>query len=574
MSVLLQGQVSFTASADTKQVVSTGYFKVTYTLSNADGSSFQPPNFKKNFEILSGPAQRTNTTIINGKVDKKISLTYELRPKSVGKFTIAPAVIYANGNKLTSNSISIEVVKGKAQSTNGDDRPIDEKVFVRVEVDTANAFIGQQLMVDYKLFTTINVAGYNLLSESEYDGCFVQNVRTFNNRQQREIVDGVQYVTQVLKRVSIFPQQTGLIAIEPANVQLNISTGRRSNSFFRRNETKAHYTKTNLLEINVKTLPEDAPTNFTGGVGKFKISAQHSDSRVTTDDGVSIKFSIIGDGDMKRVSAPIITSPLASDGSAAFEIYEPTLKNDASYENGGKIEGRKDYEYLLLPKATGSYIINPQFTYFDTDSSKFVTNTTYKFPIVVSQGRGVPSDKTLTEQSISKDQLKPYIANVPLNGPVTYIVQQPWYWVLFGLPIVGFLGLVGYQQYEASREQEDPEVVARRKAEKVARQKLAQAEQFMQSSDAGAFYKEISTAYLGYVQDKLSIKTADLSRANVAAHLADLHVSKAKIEEFVGVMNKTDMALYSGGASTDAMQQFYNSAVEVLVGVEREISAT
>ena len=94
----------------------------------------------------------------------------------------------------------------------------------------------------------------------------------------------------------------------------------------------------------------------------------------------------------------------------------------------------------------------------------------------------------------------------------------------------------------------------------------------MKSNNAAAFYKEISTAYLGYVNDKLAIKTSELSKSNVAAHLASLGVTEERVTQFVGVMNKTDMALYSGGASSEAMNTFYEEAVDVVVGVEQEIA--
>ena len=566
------GKIAFTAEADAKQVPLSGYFNITFTLSNANGTSFQPPNFKKDFKILNGPSRQISTSIVNGRASSEMKLTYVLQPKTIGTFNIPPAVIYADGTKMTSNRVSIQVIKGKQQFATGADKPIEEQVFVRVEVDTTTAYIGQQILLDYKLYTVLNISNYNIISESAYDGCFVQNVRTFNNRQQREIVDGIQYTTQVLKRVSLFPQQNGVIKIDPANLQLGIKTGKRRNSFFGGFQTKTHYTNTNALEINVIPLPQNAPATFTGGIGKFKMSAQHSASKITTDDGVSIKLSIVGSGDMKRVSAPTIISPLASNGKPAFEIYEPSLKNDASYENGGRIEGRKDYEYLLLPKETGTYQINPQFTYFDTDSSAFVTNTIYKFPVSISQGKGIASDKSLTQESIQKDQLKPYIANVTLSNPPTYIVQKPWYWAVFSLPIFGFLGLVGFQQYQLSKGEVDLEELARKKAEKVARQKLSQAEGYMKSNDAAAFYKEISTAYLGYVNDKLSIKTSELSKSNVASHLTNIGVSADRVAQFVDVMNKTDMALYSGGASSEAMHTFYEAAVDVVVGVEQEIA--
>lgn len=567
--ILAQSSVSFTAASDAKQVTSTGYFKVSYILKNAQGTSFQPPNFKKNFTILNGPNRSMSTRIVNGSASSEMTLSYTLQPKSIGTFTLPPASIFANGQKMTSNALKIEVVKGKPKTNNGE-QSIEDQVFVKLEVDTTFGYIGQQIIVDYKLYTTINIQNYNIISESDYEGCFIQNIRTFNNRQQREIVDGVQYVTQVLKRVALFPQQNGLIEIEPAQIQLGISTG-RSISFF--NNVKPHYTSTNGVSINIATLPDTPPSNFTGGVGKFRINSGLSNSTISTDDGVSLRLNVIGDGDMKRISAPILTSPLLPDGTPAFEIYEPTLQNENSYENGGRIEGRKDFEYLLLPKKSGSYIIEPQLSYFDVDSGTYIVLDQYKFPIKVTQGKGIASDKSLTEASIQKNELAPYIANVPLHRTPSFMALQPWFWSIYSLPILGFLGLVGYQEYQKSKGEIDLVELARKKAEKVARKKLSEAEQFMIAKDPGAFYKEVSNAYLGYVHDKLSIQKSDLSKSNVAQHLRSLSVNDEKIKQFVDVINRTEMMMYSGKTSSEDMQTFYDSAIEILIGVEQEITS-
>ncbi|MBT8219680.1 MAG: BatD family protein [Bacteroidia bacterium] len=562
--------VSFTAQADARQVTLTGHFKISFTLKNAEGSSFEPPSFR-DFEILNGPSRSMSTSIYNGVMSSELTLSYLLQPKSIGKFTIGSASIRASGKKLTSSPFSIQVVKGRTNTLPGQPAE-DEQVFVRMEIDTTVGYVGQQLLLDYKLYTTINIANYNIRSESEYDGCFVQNVRTFNNRAVREIVDGMQYTTQVLKRVALFPQQNGVIKIEPAKIQLGISTG-RSSSFFFSNTVKPRFVQTNGLDINIKTLPANAPSSFTGGVGKYKVTTSISQSRATTDDAISLKFSVVGNGDMKRVSAPLLESPRTNAGNPAFEIYEPTLQNDATYENGGQLEGRKDYEYLLLPKEVGTYIIDPQLSYYDIDSGVYVTLVSQRFPLSISPGQGVASNRALTEASIQKDQLKPYIPNVPLYKPKIFFVQKPLYWLIYSLPILGFLGLVGYQQYQAFKGEIDPDELARRRAEKIARAKLALAESFMQDNNPKAFYNEISKAYLGYVHDKLAIRTSELTKANVSNHLKDLSVSPESVSRFMEIIGRTESALYAGMTSSGDMNQFYTDAVEVLVKVEREIAA-
>ena len=568
-SGLTAQSITFTAESDARQVTLSGYFKVSFSLKNAEGSNFEPPSFK-DFEVLNGPSRSMSTSIYNGQRSSELTISYLLQPKALGRFSIGSASIRANGKKLTSTPISIQVVKGR-EKVDEDGQPIEEDVFVRMEIDTVAGYVGQQLILDYKLYTTINIANYNIRSESEYDGCFVQNVRTYNNRATREIIDGVQYTTQILKRVALFPQQNGLIKIEPAKIQLGISTG-RSSSFFFSNTVKPRFVQTNGLEISISTLPTDSPPFFTGAVGRYQVSASINPTQATTDDALALKISILGDGDLKRVQAPGLISPFTENGDDAFEIYEPTLQNDATYENGGKIEGRKDFEYLLLPKHPGTYIIQPQFAYFNPDSAQYIALNNYRFAVSIGQGKGISQNNALTDNSIAKDQIKPYIPNVSVAKTGALWITKTWYWVIYGLPILGFLGLFGFQEWQARRADIDPEVIARRKAEKVAIKKLAAAESFMKDGQATSYYNEISHAYIGYVQDKLSIKTADLTKSNVRSHLANLGVTQNTQDGFMEILDQTESNLYSGRTNDADMQSFYNKAVDILARVEREIA--
>ena len=61
-----QGEVTFTASSDAKQVVLGGYFEISFILENANGGNFKPPPFNK-FTVLSGPSQSMSTTSVNGQ---------------------------------------------------------------------------------------------------------------------------------------------------------------------------------------------------------------------------------------------------------------------------------------------------------------------------------------------------------------------------------------------------------------------------------------------------------------------------------------------------------------------------
>jgi len=203
LTILLygQGEVKFFAESDARQVLIGNYFEVSFILMNAEGKNFTAPSFR-NFDILSGPSQSISSSSINGRWTRELRLSYTLQPKNVGTYKIGQASIEVNGKELFSKPISVQVLKGKSGATSQADvqQKLEEQVFIKAVPSSEMAYVGQQVVLDYKLYTTRNIDTYNLLAESEYPGFFVQDVRNHRWGTVREVIDGKQYSTKILKR--------------------------------------------------------------------------------------------------------------------------------------------------------------------------------------------------------------------------------------------------------------------------------------------------------------------------------------------------------------------------------------
>jgi len=270
---------SFDASTNARQIILGTPFDVSFTLKNARGSQLRPPSFK-DVEVVSGPTTSTSMSIINGQQSSEESYIYTVQPKRVGKLRIGSASIVANGKKMTSKPLTID----------------------------AEARIGQQVVLDYKLFTQVAIENYNIISESEYPGFYTTEMREFRGNIIKEVVNGVQYSTKIIKRVALFPQQAGLLTVDAADMQLGISLedpkNPRRRSFFYTPKVKMHRTKTKEVKISVQDLPPNAPPSFTGAVGKYRITPLIETNTLTTDEALTIRLSINGNGDVKQVQAP------------------------------------------------------------------------------------------------------------------------------------------------------------------------------------------------------------------------------------------------------------------------------
>jgi len=433
--------VSFEAYADARQVVRNGYFNVSFTLTNADGTNFKAPSFR-DFVVAGGPNRSMSTTLINGVMSREISYSYTLRPRKTGKFTIESAVIQANGKELRTPPLVIEVLEGNtAQEEN-------KQLYIRAELSTTEAWMGQQIIQYYKLYTTVDIKTYNILEESDYPGFYAEDIRRFDARVMREVIDGTQYITKVIKRTVLFPQQTGTLQIDPMMIQMGIAVevpGRRSRFLFNEQIQQIDLS-TEPRSIEVKALPQPAPADFTGAVGKFDFQISSSRTNASTDDAISLKMILAGNGDIKRVGAPALNLP------DAFEVYDPKMLAENNIESEGILLAEKVFEYFLLPRAAGTYSLQPSFTYFDVDSADYVTLQQDPIAFDIQQGSARPevNRSPVASGSSGRSDIHFISLDTRLTPKGRHFTGSNLFWLLFLLPFSGIAGawvIAQRQQY-------------------------------------------------------------------------------------------------------------------------------
>ncbi|MEO1263620.1 MAG: BatD family protein [Bacteroidota bacterium] len=558
-------QVSFEAYTDAKEVLVNSYFEVTFTIKNANGVDFVPPSFSQ-FNILSGPNSSTSMQIINGQVSREMGYSYTLQPKKEGKLTIGSASIKANGKTLKTKTITIIVVKGNAANAKNDDQ--QGEAYVLIEPSKTQVYPGEQLLLDFKLYTTVSLDGYDITEEPDYKGFYVQELRRFNSRTQREVINGRQVTTKVLRRLALFPQQTGELTIPAARIQLAlVEDNSRSGFFFRRN-IKPIFIDTEPITISVKELPNGAPENFSGAVGQYQFQASVNRRQATTDDAISITMMIIGDGDLKRVQPPTL---LLAD---SFEIYPPKVIEENINENQGRLVGRKVIEYLILPQFPGDYTIEPAISYFNTETESYEKMSAGPYQLFVKKGtdRHITQNRPVKKETAAND-IRYIKRDTYLKKKGQYFIVSPIYLGAALLPFLAFIGLFIFRKSKRFSVELDSATLKTKQANKVALQRLSVANDFLQKKASRNFYDEISKASLGYVCDKLGIPLSELSKENVREKLVSLHVSAPLIEGYMKIIKTSEMAIYAGMDNAADMAETYQKAVDLIGKIEEEITA-
>ena len=516
LPLLLPAQsVRFEASTDARQILLGDYLQVTFSLHNADGSDFRPPSFD-NCQVLAGPGSSVQTTIINGQISKTIAYTYTLRPERKGKLTIGPASIVAGGRQLRSKPLDITVLEAPAGGTAGSG---GKEVFLRAEISATEAYIGQQLTLDYKLYSQRDISHLNLLSESDYEGFYVQEVSTYDNRPQREVVDGQAYYTQVLKRVLLFPQEAGKLRIDPLSIQLEaVVGGGGPGGFFSRMATELLPASTQALDVSVLPLPRPVPPDFSGAIGEYTLEASIRPAVVSTDDAAQLRLIIRGAGDIKRINPPTLRL------SDSIDVYDPKVIRETYTEGPEGVQGVKEIEYMLVGRVAGTYRLRPELTIFSPQQKDWQTLEATEISLRVQSGRPAGSGSL------------PAADEQPGSPPPA---RSPWWWLLATLPLAAMAWLLWRRRARARRAEALP--VRRPAKADGLQQQLARARAHKEAGDMTAFYDEIYRAIWQYASDP----AAEVSRQQLQAQLR-ARWGEEKAARLLRLLAACERALFSG----------------------------
>ena len=548
---------TFQASLNAREVLAGGYFEVSFTLENGKGSDFSAPDFGT-LQVVAGPSQSSQISIINGVRSQKLMYGYTLLAARPGTYTIGPASIRVGKDILKTRAITIKVLPA---GTQGSKRASGEDIFVRAELSDTLAYPGQQLLLSYVLyFSRSQVRGYDFLRFPVLDGFHAEEVNTRQGMEIR-VIDGREYQSTTIRSIAIFPQKLGRLFIEEAQVSLSVLGRNDPFTFF--GSSKAIPVITNSLSVEVVPLPDGAPATFRGAIGKFEMQSSINSRSVTTDDAITLKVSIQGTGLARFIEAPEL------DGGNDFEVYDPRVVDEQVYATQQDVSSRKSFEYLLVPLNPGRKKLQVAFSYFDTDSLKYVTLNSPRYTIEVGQGR--EKGRNLSpEELLEKYQLRPPSVSTGISRADNGFFGSAGWWILMGMILLAIPVVAGVKGYQRKQGRIDPAQRRKTRAMATARKRLAVANQALDAADARTFYKALSDALQKYVADKFSIQTKDFTRERVRQILIDQELDAASADKYLGLLDRCEQALFSG-FSNAVRTEFYEESVSIITELEQSL---
>lgn len=586
---------TFTATTLNPNVGQNGQFQVSFTFSgqNINGlKNFTPPDFK-DFMVLSGPNQSTSMQFINGAMSGSASYSYYLQPKSKGKFTIGSASIEYNGKTYHTQPLAINVIQGSPkppvasgrQSPSINQADIGDNVFVLATADRQRVYLGEQVTVTYKLYTRLGIGSQMQVAKlPSYQGFWAEELNENNTVNfTTEMYKGKEYQVGTLKKVALFPSQSGELSVTPLVIDVPVQVQqRRRNSgdifdqffndpFFNSIQTINYTAKSNTLKMEVLPLPSaNVPKSFNGAVGNYSISSQIDTTNAMTNQPITLKIKLHGTGNIQLLNMPEVNLP------PGFDTYPP--KTSEKIDRNGTISGTKSFDYLVIPRAGGKKEIPPiKFSYFNPARSAYETLSTPAYTVNIKQG---PTNGNQIASGFSKEEIKVLDQDIhyiklntnDLHRGTTLAIFDPRFWSAVVVPLFAFGGLLTWKRRN-DKLAGNIELLRYRRAEKIARGRFKKAKVLMDANDQAGFYTEISAAIFGYLEDKLHIPKSEMSLERAVGELEKRGTEGGLVSDLARLTEKCDFARFApGGDGKAAMNEMYDDLTKVVIGMERTLA--
>ena len=591
LCVLSVGAQGIQVSAPSQVAVGEN-FRLSYTVNTQNVDDFRAGNIPAGLEVIAGPytSQQSSYQFINGHTSSSsmITYTYTLYADKAGSYTIPAAHAKVGGKSISSHPVRITVAGtarhggSSAPRMHEDDAPQPSSgsgkitagdLFVKVSANKRRVHEQEPVLLTYKVYTLVDLTSLDG-KMPDLTGFHTQEVPLPQQKSfHLEKLNGKNYRCVTWSQYVMFPQMTGKLSIPSITFKGIVVQQNRSvdpfEAFFNGGSGYVEV-KRNIvapgLDIQVDPLPSK-PAGFSGGVGKFSISAQLNKASVKEGDPLTLRVVVGGIGNLKLIKQPVVDFP------KNFEKYDPKVTDKTKLTANG-IEGNMIYDYLVVPRNRGEYTIPPvTLVYYDTSAEAYRTIKTQPVKVTVEKGDGKNtsvsdySDVPNTDIRPIKEGAADYVdANSTFFGSVGY-------WLALVLPFVAFVAVVLVFRKRAA---DNADVVRTKgkRANKVATKRLKKAYKLMLAGKQSDFYDEVLRALWGYVGDRLNMPVEQLSREMIAGTLSERAITQDTIDKFLTALDECEFERYAPGDAAGNMNKTYESAMVAIMDIENSLKAS
>ena len=562
-------------------------FRLSYTINTQDVDEFRAGNIPGGLELIAGPytSQQSSYRMVNGHTSSSssITFTYTLYAAKDGSFTIPPAHARINGRMVASRAAKV-VVSGRSRNSGGAPKMHGEDesrepsmasagtritandLFIKVTANKRRVHEQEPILLTYKVYSLVDLTQLEG-KMPDLTGFHSQEVPLPQQKSfHLERVNGKPYRAVTWSQYVMYPQMTGKLQIPSITFKgIVVQQNRSVDPFEAFLNGGSGYVEVHRnivapgLTVQVDPLPAK-PAGFSGGVGRFNISAQLTKKEVKAGDPVTLRVVVGGNGNLKLIKQPEVNFP------KDFDKYDAKVTDKTKLTSTG-VGGNMIYDFLFVPRNQGTYTIPAvSFTYYDTGLNAYKTIKTQPFKLVVDKGDG---NSTSADYDAQKDNdIHDIMSGKCEQRQVgNFFFGSTSWWISLLLPLIAFIVLLVIFRKRAL-DHADAVKMRGKEANKIARKRLKKASKLMFQGKSEAFYDEVLRALWGYVGYKLNIPVEQLNRDNITEKLQSHQVDDATIGKFISALDTCEFERYAPGDASGNMEKTFNSAMTAIEEIE------
>jgi hypothetical protein len=546
---------------------------------------FIPPTFR-NFETLSGFDQTNGWTWVNGSLSEYITYTITLRPKIKGRLPIASAIVKAKGKTATSSPITIFVKAAGTAIPIEEERPdyylmpnenlkdkVAKNLFIKATIDKHSCYVGEPVLATFKLFTRLDSESKIVKRPSLNGFSVVDMEQPESGIFSKEMYNGKMYNCYLIRKVQLFPLQSGQLTIEPVEVENLVRMIRAKARSKKETNTwldavmekarEAEYEngdviqekiiiRSDSLKVNVLDLPEkNKPESFDGAVGSFSMQASLLNKNIAANDYATLRVVIKGKGNLPMITAPTVHWP------SGVDSFDAKLSEEIDKHNA-PISGTKTFDIPFAVSKAGLFTIpRINFTYFDEQTKTYHT---------------VSSDSMELNVTAAVKRKTPVFKDEPV------VKEGPPRWVLVATVGSGLLVLIAgifFVQHKREKKAGQQVVVQQQVVEEVPLQKtmdayLQPAAYVLQGLHPKQFYTLLIQGLQDFLIERLDLQTKTISNIQLVNALQQRNWPDLAAQ-FQQLSEACELAVFSPLELTDDRGQLMKQSKQLMQEVDERI---
>lgn len=490
---------------------------------------------------------------------------YTLSPKEVGYSTIPKIEILDN----VSSEIKIKVNEPVSYSTKTKKySEKNENIFVKAQTDLTSVYINQQMTYTLQFYTKFDLASNPSYTLPMFQDFWKSKPKV---KSGYKLINGENYFTFEVS-TQLYPMKDGNIIIDSATVSVvSLEYGDVANfqkqSEFENGKKINRNLQADAIKLKVYPLPEvGKPDNFSGAVGRYKISAYVDKNIVMVNEPVNLNISITGDGNINSVVEPEII--LSED----IQKYATTYKvKDEGWQS------TKSFQCVLIPLMEGNKVIPEiSFSYFSPDLRDYVTIKTSKIEINVKEGNYVKKEEdtdnvgTDNQSQIEDKQINDIEKNIKIKNYTFSFINNKVLLIIIIAPFVILVTLSLIYRLKIIYINFDKIKLSKQRAYSQSIKCLKDAEMAISKKDQNAFYFNINLAARLFLQSKTNVNYVNMLKEDIKLNLEKNKISDEYIDDIEKILTDCEFFKFTSVQSTvEYMNKTYNNLKNIMEQLDK-----